>query len=165
MVVPNGVLFGYGVAARIKERLLHECNLHTVVRLPDGVFTPYTPIPTNLLFFEKTGRTREVWFYEIAPPPGRKGYSKTMPMRFEEFAECQAWWGGSGRHGRIEDAHAWPVGIGDIEHDDYNLDRKNPNRTEELAQRHPAQLLNELLGLEADVTRLLDQIRTELASE
>lgn len=76
MVVPNGVLFGEGVAARIKERLLEECNVHTIVRLPEGVFAPYTVIPANLLFFEKTGRTRDVWFYEIVPPEGQKRYSK-----------------------------------------------------------------------------------------
>ena len=92
IVVPNGLLFGDGVGARIKKQLLTECNLHTVVRLPDGVFEPYTAIPSNLLFFDKTGRTKEVWFYEIPPPEGRKKYSKTKPMRFEEFADCQAWW-------------------------------------------------------------------------
>ena len=96
IVVPNGVLFGDGVGARIKQQLLTECNLHTVVRLPDGVFEPYTAIPSNLLFFEKTGRTKEVWFYEIPPPEGRKKYSKTKPMRFEEFADCQAWWTDAG---------------------------------------------------------------------
>src|SRR6266568_1115781 len=85
MVVPNGFLFGDGVAARVKERLLTECNLHTVVRLPSGVFAPYTDIPTNLIFFEKVGRTKEVWFYEIWPPEGRRKYSKTKPMGFEEF--------------------------------------------------------------------------------
>src|SRR5947208_4201715 len=92
IVVPNGLLFGDGVGARIKKQLLTECKLHTVVRLADGVFEPYTAIPSNLLFFEKTGRTKETWVYEIPPPEGRKKYSKTKPMRFEEFADCQAWW-------------------------------------------------------------------------
>ena len=76
IVVPNSVLFAGGLGARIKEQLLTECNLHTVVRLPDGVFEPYTAIPSNLLFFEKTGRTKQVWFYEIPPPEGRKKYSE-----------------------------------------------------------------------------------------
>ena len=92
IVVPNGLLFGDGVGARIKKQLLEECNLHTVVRLPDGVFAPYTDIPSNLLFFDKTGRTKEVWYYELPPPEGRKKYSKTKPIRYEEFADCQAWW-------------------------------------------------------------------------
>ena len=104
IVVPNGVLFGDGVGARIKQQLLTECNLHTVVRLPDGVFEPYTAIPSNLLFFEKTGRTKEVWFYEVPPPEGRKKYSKTKPMRFEEFADCQSWW-----MQREENERAWRV--------------------------------------------------------
>ena len=108
IVVPNGILFGGGVGTRIKQQLLTECNLHTVVRLPDGVFEPYTAIPSNLLFFEKTGRTKQVWFYEIPPPEGRKKYSKTKPMRFEEFADCQAWW-----NAREENEHAWRVPIAD----------------------------------------------------
>jgi type I restriction enzyme M protein len=161
MVVPNGLLFGDGVAARVKERLLRECELHTIVRLPDGVFEPYTGIPTNLLFFEKTGRTKEVWFYEIPPPEGRKKYSKTRPMRFEEFADCQAWWSGRDRKDRIENERAWRVPIGEIEADGFNLDRKNPNR-EDLAHRPPEELVAELIGTEQEIMRLLDEIQTEL---
>jgi type I restriction enzyme M protein len=92
VVVPNGTLFGDGVAARIKEELLKEFNLHTIIRLPNGVFAPYTNIPTNLLFFDRSGPTREVWYYELPLPEGRKNYSKTKPMQFEEFADCLAWW-------------------------------------------------------------------------
>ncbi len=92
VVVPNGMLFGDGVAARIKEELLKEFNLHTIVRLPNGVFAPYTNIPTNLLFFDRSGPTKEVWYYELALPEGRKNYTKTKPMQFEEFADCLAWW-------------------------------------------------------------------------
>ena len=92
MVVPNGVLFGDGVCARIKEELLKEFNLHTIVRLPNGVFAPYTSIPTNLLFFDRSGPTKEIWYYEQPLPEGRKNYTKTQPMQFEEFAPCLAWW-------------------------------------------------------------------------
>src|SRR5947207_10474549 len=92
MVVPNGVLFGDGVCARIKKELLEEFNLHTIVRLPNGVFAPYTAIPTNLLFFERNGPTKEVWYYEHALPEGRKSYSKTQPLQFEEFRPCLEWW-------------------------------------------------------------------------
>lgn len=162
MVVPNGLLFGDGVAARVKERLLRECDLHTIVRLPEGVFAPYTIISTNLLFFEKTGRTKGIWFYEIPPPEGRKKYSKTRPMRFEEFADCQAWWGGSAREGRVENEHAWRVPIGEIEADGFNLDLKNPNR-EDLAHRPPEELVTELIQTEQEIMRLLDEIRSELA--
>ena len=92
MVVPNGVLFGDGVCARIKKELLEEFNLHTIVRLPNGVFAPYTSIPTKLLFFDRSGPTEEIWYYEQPLPEGRKQYTKKQPMRFEEFAECLAWW-------------------------------------------------------------------------
>ncbi len=163
LVVPNGVLFGDGVAARIKQRLLAECDLHTVVRLPSGVFAPYTDIPSNLLFFDKTGRTKEIWFYELPPPEGRKKYSKTRPMRFEEFAECQAWWGGRKREGRVESERAWRVPIAEIEADGWNLDRKNPSRADDLAHRPPEELVAELLETEREVTRLLEEIQTELA--
>src|SRR5438093_10197244 len=92
VVVPNGTLFGDGVCARIKEELLKEFNLHTIVRLPNGVFAPYTSIPTNILFFDRAGSTRGVWYYEQPLPVGRKTYTKTQPMRFEEFADCIVWW-------------------------------------------------------------------------
>jgi type I restriction enzyme M protein len=92
MVVPNGVMFGDGVCARIKKELLEGFNLHTIVRLPNGVFAPYTSIPTNLLFFDRSGPTKEIWYYEQPLPEDRKNYTKTQPMRFEEFAGCLAWW-------------------------------------------------------------------------
>ena len=91
VVVPNGTLFGDGVCARIKEELLKEFNLHTIVRLPNGVFAPYTSIPTNVLFFDRSGPTREVWYYEQPLPEGRKNYTKTAPIQFEEFTLLVAW--------------------------------------------------------------------------
>lgn len=162
IVVPNGVLFADGVGARIKQRLMDECNLHTIVRLPPGVFAPYTSIPTNLLFFEKTGRTKEVWFYELPTPEGRKNYTKTKPLRFEELAGCQAWWGGKTRKGRTETEQAWRVPIVEIEADNYNLDRKNPNRPDDLAHRPPEELVAELLKTEHDILDLLHEIEKEL---
>jgi type I restriction enzyme M protein len=165
MIVPNGVLFGSDVAARIKERLLEECSVHTIVRLPPGVFAPYTDIPTNLMFFEKTGRTKEIWYYEVLPPEGQKKYSKTKPMRFEEFAECQAWWGGPDRSGRLETERAWRVPIADIEENDFNLDLKNPNAPAELAHRPPDELLSELLATEQEIVSLLESVKSDLGSE
>lgn len=162
IVVPNGLLFGDGVAARIKQRLLEECDLHTIVRLPEGVFAPYTIIPSNLLFFEKTGRTREVWFYELTPPEGQKRYTKTKPMRFEEFAACQSWWGGPSREGRVEDERAWRVPVGEIEADNWNLDRRNPNRADDLAHRPPEELVAELIETEREIMALLEEIQSEL---
>ena len=157
IVVPNGLLFGDGVGGRIKRQLLTECNLHTVVRLPDGVFEPYTAIPSNLLFFEKTGRTKEVWFYQIPPPEGRKKYSKTKPMRFEEFRDCQMWW-----DKRDENERAWRVPIAEIEASGFNLDLRNPRRPDDLAHRPPGELLEELIKTEREILGLLEALKTRL---
>jgi len=159
IVVPNGLLFGAGVGARIKRQLLTECNLHTVVRLPDGVFEPYTAIPSNLLFFEKTGRTKQIWFYEIPPPEGRKKYSKTKPMRFEEFGDCQAWW-----DTRAESERAWRVPIADLEATEFNLDLQNPHGAEDLAHRPPAELVAELIETEREILNLLEDLQREMGT-
>jgi type I restriction enzyme M protein len=102
VVVPDGMLFGDGVTARVKEDLLANFNLHTIVRLPNGVFAPYTAIKSNLLFFEAGEPTREIWFYEVPLPEGRKSYTKTAPMQFEDFAACLEWW-----NNRTENENAW----------------------------------------------------------
>ena len=104
VVVPNGTLFGDGISAVIKEEMLKEFRLHTIVRLPQGVFAPYTDIPANLLFFERGGPTDTIWYYELPLPEGRKKYSKTAPLQFEEFASAQAWW-----NAREESPQAWKV--------------------------------------------------------
>jgi type I restriction enzyme M protein len=104
VVVPNGTLFGDGISAVIKEELLKEFRLHTIVRLPQGVFAPYTDIPANLLFFERGGPTDTIWYYELPLPEGRKKYSKTAPLQFEEFAPALTWWSA-----REEGPHAWKV--------------------------------------------------------
>jgi type I restriction enzyme M protein len=164
MIVPNGVLFNDGPAARrIKQRLLEECNLHTIVRLPPGVFAPYTAIPTNLLFFDKTGPTKEIWFYQQPLPEGRKNYTKTRPLAFEEFAECQHWWGGRARLGRAETEQAWRLSIADIEADSFNLDRKNPNRADDLSHLPPQQLVADLLDKQQQIQSLLTEIQRVLA--
>ena len=122
LVLPDGTLFGEGVKTRIKESLLAECNLHTIVRLPNGVFSPYTSIRTNLLFFTKGQPTTEIWYYEHPYPPGAKSYNKTKPIRIEEFAPERAWW-----HKREENEFAWRVDIETIRAGGFNLDMKNPH--------------------------------------
>ena len=112
VVVPNGTLFGDGVSARIKEELLGEFNLHTVVRLPQGVFAPYTDIPANLIFFDRTGPTGDIWYYELPVPEGRKKYSKTAPLQYEEFSGCLGWW-----QQREGNAQAWKVDFAAIKAD------------------------------------------------
>lgn len=161
IVVPNSVLFDTGQApARIKKRLLEAADVHTIVRLPEGVFAPYTPIPTNLVFFEKTGSTKRTWFYEMLPPEGRKRYSKTRPMQFEEFADCQAWWGGAARDGREENERAWVVDAATIVESGYNLDLRNPHAGDDLAHRPPAELVAELIDNEKQIMQLLEELAT-----
>lgn len=109
VVVPDGLLFGEGVAGRIKEELLEKINLHTIVRLPKGVFAPYTDIQSNILFFDRSDSTKEIWYYEILPPEGKKKYSKTAPMQYEEFADSLAWW-----NSRVENDRAWKVNFAEI---------------------------------------------------
>ncbi|EGJ09128.1 HsdM family class I SAM-dependent methyltransferase [Rubrivivax benzoatilyticus] len=104
VVVPNGTLFGDGICAVIKQEMLKEFRLHTIVKLPQGVFAPYTDIPANLLFFERGGPTDTIWYYELPLPEGRKKYSKTAPLQFEEFTAAQAWW-----TAREEGPQAWKV--------------------------------------------------------
>ena len=104
VVVPNGTLFGDGISGRIKEELLRDFNLHTIVRLPQGVFAPYTDIPANLIFFDRQGPTQDIWYYELSAPEGRKKYSKTAPIQFDEFADCLAWW-----KNRKENTQAWRI--------------------------------------------------------
>ena len=161
VVVPNSVLFDTGVGARIKQDLMERFNLHTVVRLPNGVFSPYTLIPSNVLFFER-GEQGPVWFYEIMPPEGRKNYTKTKPMRYEEFADCQAWWGGPERTGRIETEHAWSVSRAEIAGSGYNLDRHSPNRAVTLQERSPKELVAELIDTERELLDLYEQLQKQI---
>jgi type I restriction enzyme M protein len=128
LVLPDGTLFGEGVKTRIKEELLTECNLHTIVRLPNGVFSPYTGIRTNLLFFTKDQPTKEVWYYEHPYPPGAKSYNKGKPIRIEEFESERDWWGSekNGFAGRVENEQAWRAPLEHIKAGNYNLDLKNP---------------------------------------
>ncbi|MDR0672944.1 MAG: type I restriction-modification system subunit M [Zoogloeaceae bacterium] len=155
VVVPNGTLFGDGVAATIKAELLKEFNLHTIVRLPQGVFAPYTDIPANLLFFERGGPTESIWYYELPLPEGRKKYSKTAPLQFEEFAPALAWW-----NAREEGGQAWKVSAADIIESGYNLDRKNPNAKAGLEHADPRELIASMRGHEEEILRLLGEIET-----
>ena len=158
VVVPNGTLFGDGVCARIKEELLQEFNLHTIVRLPNGVFAPYTTIPTNLLFFDRSGATTDVWYYEHPLPERRKNYTKTQPIQFDEFAACQAW-----RSAREENDRAWRVPATDLLAGGCNLDRKNPRAKEDIAHLPPEQIAASILEKEQRIAEIVDQIRSILA--
>ncbi|HHT9119371.1 MAG TPA: N-6 DNA methylase [Candidatus Hypogeohydataceae bacterium YC41] len=157
MVVPNGTLFGDGVCARIKKELLEEFNLHTIVRLPNGVFAPYTNIPTNLLFFDHNGPTKEIWYYEQPLPEGRKNYTKTQPIQFEEFEPCLKWW-----NKREENTFAWCVPVERIVENNYNLDLKNPRGREDYEHLPPEKLLDDILTKERRITEVINEIKTIL---
>ena len=162
VVLPDGTLFGEGIKTRIKEHLLETCNLHTIVRLPNGVFSPYTGIKTNLLFFQKGSPTQEIWYYEHPYPAGAKSYSKTKPMRIEEFAPEKAWWGGAERTGRVENEFAWRVPIETIKARNYNLDIKNPHDAGSIAH-DPDQLLADYAALQNEIASTRDQLKAILA--
>jgi type I restriction enzyme M protein len=162
VVLPDGSLFGEGVKTRLKEHLLEECNLHTIVRLPNSVFKPYASIGTNLLFFDKGTPTTHVWFYEHRVPDGQKAYSMTRPIRFEHLQGCIDWRGGPERQKRQETDVAWQVSLDDIKARNYNLDYKNPHT---VADDHgdPEELLEQLQAAEQHTVRLRDQLKQILA--
>ena len=148
------------MAARIKEELLREFNLHTIVRLPNGVFAPYTNIPTNLLFFDRSGPTKEVWYYEVPLPEGRKNYTKTKPLQFEEFTDCLSWW-----KDRAEGERAWRILAEEIAGNGYNLDIKNPNGKKDLEQLPPEELVESILAKEGRIIQIMDEIKELLAEK
>ncbi|MFT2093866.1 type I restriction-modification system subunit M [Acidiphilium multivorum] len=157
VVVPNGTLFGDGVCARIKEELLKEFNLHTIVRLPNGVFAPYTSIPTNILFFDRSGPTKEVWYYEQPLPEGRKNYTKTQPMQFDDFKSCMVWWAK-----REENDQAWKVSVKELLNANCNLDRKNPRAKVDFEHLPPDQLADDILKKELRIAELMREIKGAL---
>jgi type I restriction enzyme M protein len=162
IVLPDGSLFGEGVKTRLKEHLLEECNLHTIVRLPNSVFKPYASIGTNLLFFEKGQPTQEIWFYEHRVPEGQKAYSMTKPIRIEHLQDCVHWWGGPERAGRQQTDVAWRVTLDEIKARNYNLDFKNPHT---VADDHgdPREILAKLEQDELKTQALRDQLKAILS--
>ena len=157
IVLPDGSLTGEGVKQRVRQKLLEECNLHTIIRLPNSVFQPYATVATNLLFFEKGKSTKEVWFYEHKLPEGVKSYSKTKPIRREEFAPIEKWW----NKRQVSDL-AWKVPIKTIIERGYDLDIKNPNKQEETHEYTSAELLEMLQKSFEKGNELLTQMKNML---
>ncbi|RUV83610.1 N-6 DNA methylase [Mesorhizobium sp. M5C.F.Ca.IN.020.14.1.1] len=165
VVVPHGILFGDGIAARIKADLLEQFNLHTVVRLPEGTFAPYTDIPTNIIFFDTSGPTRDIWYWEQPVPEGRRKYSKTQPLQFQELADCLSWW-----PTRQEGIRAWKVcGPDLIKRDDQgrvvavNLDIQNPHAKELTDHRQAEEIIASAIAKEKAVLSGLDDLRALFA--
>ncbi len=161
VVLPDGTLFGEGVKTRLKEHLMEECDLHTIVRLPNSVFKPYASIGTNLLFFEKGRPTKEIWYYEHRVPAEQKAYSMTKPIRLEHLQACASWWGGAERKGRVESEVAWKVTAEEVKARGYNLDQKNPHT---VADDHgdPQELLEQLNAADRKAMELRDQLKAIL---
>ncbi len=158
IVLPDGSLTGDGVKERVRQKMLEDCNLHTIIRLPNSVFQPYASVATNLLFFTKGEKTKNVWYWEHKLPEGYKAYSKTKPIQLPEFNNLKKWW-----NNREENDHAWQVDIKTIKENGWNLDIKNPHRVEEEKQHTSAELLDMLHQSFAKGDELLDQLRKELA--
>jgi type I restriction enzyme M protein len=165
LVLPDGCITGDGYKERIREKLLTDCNLHTIVRLPQSTFFPAT-VSTNLLFFQKGTPTREIWYYEHRLPEGQKSYSKTKPIAFEEFAPLLAWWGSAENNyaDRVETDVAWRVPVSALKRG-FDLDVKNPNRTEEEADLGVAECLTKLRHSMDRVAHALAAVEKSYASE
>lgn len=156
VVLPDGTLFGEGIKTRIKKKLLEECNLHTIVRLPKSVFAPYTSISTNVLFLTKGEPTKQIWYYEHQLPEGVKAYNKTKPMRVAEFDVEKKWW-----EKRKETEQAWKVPIKDIIERNYNLDIKNPNAPTE-SHDDPDELLAAYAEAVKNATEIQNRLKASL---
>jgi type I restriction enzyme M protein len=156
LVLPDGFLFGEGVCTRIKETLLEKCNLHTIVRLPNGVFAPYTGIKTNLLFFTKGEPTKETWYFEHPYPDGVKNYNKTRPISIKEFDLEKKWW-----NKRVENEYAWKVSVNELKERNFNLDIKNPNVAEVEQQYSSSELIELLDSSFRHSHNLLQQLKAE----
>lgn len=159
IVLPDGSLTGDGVKARIREKLLTDCNLHTIVRLPDTVFKPYAQVATNLLFFTKGTPTKEIWYYEHKLPEGQKAYSKTKPIKISEFETLKQWW-----ENKEENERAWKVDIGTIIDNGYNLNLKNPHKEEEKEIHTSIELIDMLHNSFNKSDELLNQLKNELSN-
>lgn len=164
IVVPHGTLFADGIAARVKKQLIEDFNLHTIVRLGEGIFAPYTDIPCNLLFFQQGEPTKYIWYYELLPPAEKKKYSKTKPIQFEEFDEIKKWW----KKRKVSDL-AWKESVDSIIQVDengklinVNLDKKNPNKKSQFEYKDPQQIISTILSKEERVFAIMKEIEAVL---
>lgn len=157
IVLPDGSLTGEGVKQRIRQKLLEDCNLHTIIRLPNSVFQPYATVSTNLLFFEKGKPTKEIWYYEHRMPEGVKAYNKTKPIRLEEFEPIKKWW-----KKRTESEVSWKVSIDTIIERNYDLDFKNPTKEEEEHEYTSKELLQMLEKSISKSSSLLKQLKESI---
>jgi type I restriction enzyme M protein len=160
IVLPDGSLSGDGVKQRIREKFLTDCNLHTIIRLPNSVFKPYATVATNLLFFEKGKQTKEVWYYQHKYQEGIKSYSKTNPLKLEEFEPIKKWW-----KKRAESDVSWKVSIDTIIERGYDLDIKNPNAGPEEKEETSNEILTRIDNEQNKIHIIVGKLKTLLATE
>ena len=139
IVLPDGSLMGNGVKAKIRQKLLTDCNVHTIIRLPSSVFQPYAGVATNIIFFEKGSPTKEIWYYEHLLPEGYKSYSKTKPINYKEFDVEKKWWSR-----RKEGLNSWKVGIDEIKKRGWDIDIKNPSKKESSVTINSSEIIEKL---------------------
>lgn len=156
IVLPDGSLTGEGVKQRVRQKLLEDCNVHTIVRLPQSVFAPYATVNTNLIFFEKGKQTKEIWYYEHSLPEGYKAYSKTKPIRIEEFEGVKDWW-----NNRTESETAWKVPIETIVEKGYDLDVKNPNKKVEEVTYNRSEIITKIKTNQNLINKLISELEHE----
>ncbi len=157
IVLPDGSLTGDGVKQRVRQKLLEDCNLHTIIRLPNSVFQPYASVATNLLFFTKGSPTKEVWYYDHLLPEGYKAYNKTKPIQAKEFDPIKKWW-----NDRKESDIAWKVDIQTIIDRNYDLDIKNPTKQEEAHEYNSTELIEMLYSSFDKSNSLLSQLKNQM---
>ena len=159
IILPDNFLFGNENSQKaLKERLLNECNLHTIVKLPAGVFAPYTSITTNILFFDKTEATKEIWYYDVPLPEGYRSFSKTKPFKSIHLDGVRKWWSNRDK----EDLNAYKVSIDEVRSKEYNLDFKNPNKLVEEKEYTLDELLTTMDVKSKNIVSLVDKIREAL---
>lgn len=155
IVLPDGSLTGEGVKQRVRKKLLEDCNVHTIVRLPQSVFAPYATVNTNLIFFEKGKPTKDIWYYEHTLPEGQKAYNKTRPIRIEEFDTIKKWW-----NKREESEVSWKVSIKDIIERNYDLDIKNPNTVVEEVVYDRKAIISKLENNQSEISSILEELKS-----
>lgn len=155
IVLPDGSLTGDGVKQRVRQKLLEDCNVHTIIRLPQSVFAPYATVNTNLIFFEKGKPTKEIWYYEHTLPEGQKSYSKTKPIRIEEFNPIKDWW-----NNRAESEVSWKVPMNTIIDRNYDLDIKNPNKVAEEVVYDRKAIINKIEYNQSKISEILEELKS-----
>ncbi|MTK53755.1 N-6 DNA methylase [Paludibacter sp.] len=157
VVLPDGILFGNGVKTRIKEQLLETCNLHTIIRLPGGVFNPYTAIKTNILFFEKGKKTKDIWYYEMPLPEGIKSFNRSRPIEINHFDDIKTWW-----VNRKENEYAWKISMKEIQQRNFDLDIKNPSTQESTSTYSSKELIELIEESFSRSQKLIEELKASL---